>query len=459
MKAESVIELLQRPDRQRHHSLVESFLDRFHETWPCGALEWVLRPMLHQPFVKSARGPSLPSSLGLVPHVVAAQARRRGVQILSQGRVAFAIDGTNLSRVLRPLIETRTADEGHASRTLPVLDSRRLFYWTKLATRYSDALIQRSKQAGLRVRPNEVRTYCLAGARALARAEGVLTSEKTGLLVVATQHAPNMRALVATARHRGVPSVYFPHAPTAANRQYADLPTDYAGLRGAGEVDFYRGCGVSGNLPQVGNPGVGDFLEDQARILKEAPVFAVPDLDPAVLADLFRLTVSAIGTEKVLVAPHPRSDRKELIRHLPSSWGLWSNGSTLDLLRRGPRFVVQHSSGVAWEALALGIPVIQLSYPNESANYPLIAKPFVLFAHSTPSLSEAVANAIAISSDRKGRDELRDWATYWCTSVGRRAREACVGLINQALQEGQSSDVLLDGWAFRKTEEGGHEHH
>ena len=444
-----MIELLQRPDRQRHHSLVESFLDRFHETWPCGVLEWVLRPMLHQPFVKSARGFSLPSSLGLIPHLVAAQARQRGVQILLQGRVTFAIDGTNLSRVLKPLIETRTVHEGNASRTLPVLNQRRLLYWTKLATRYANSLIQSAKQAGLPVWPKEVRTYCLAGARALVRAEGALTSDKTGLLVVATQHAPNMRALLATARQRAVPSVYFPHAPTAANRQYSDLPVDYAGLRGAGEVDFYRQCGVSGDLPQVGNPGVGDFLEDQARILKEAPVFAVSPHDAAVLADLFRLTVSAIGAENVLVAPHPRSDRKELTRNMPLSWGLWSKGTTLDLLRRGPKFVVQHSSGVAWEALALGIPVIQLSYPKESAPYPVIARPYVLFAHSTPSLSEAVAQAVALSSDRKGRDELRSWATYWCDSVGRRAREACVELINQALQGGLRSDVLLDGWAFR----------
>jgi hypothetical protein len=362
--------------------------------------------------------------------------------------VAFAIDGTNLRRVLRPIIETRGATAGDALAILPVLDRRRLLHWTRLATSYGEALIHASKQAGIPVRSSEVRKYCLSGARSLTRAEGILRGSQTRLLVVATQHAPNMRALLATARSRGIASIYFPHAPVAANRQYVDLPVDHAGLRGAGEVDLYRQRGMLAALRVVGNPAVADLIEGEPNVLTEAPVFAVSDHPHAVLRDLFKLTASVLGRDHVLVAPHPRSDLGELVRLMPPSWQLWSNGSTFDLLRRGPKFVVQHSSGVAWEALALGISVIQLNYLDTPANYPLIAEPSVLFAHSTASMSRATAEATSRSSDRAGREELRRWAAYWCNPVGRQAREACVALIEQALEDGQRPEVLLDGWRF-----------
>jgi hypothetical protein len=440
------VELLEPPDGGSLRDVVEPFLDNFHQSWPCGALEWILRPMLHERFRGAIRRPTLPRHAGLASHVVAAQMRRRGVQVLSQGHVLFAIDGTNLRRVLEPLIETRTADMGDPFRLVSMLDRRRLWYWTKLATRYADALIHAAERADIPVAGSEVRRYCLGGARALARAEAIIQEGHTHLLVVATQHASNIRALLATARRKGVTSLYFPHAPVAANRQYADLPVDYAGLRGQGEVDLYRGLGVSGDLPVVGNPAVSDFVESGPLILKEAIVFAVSTHPPAVLADLIRLTASVLGKEDVVVAPHPRSDRKELIRLMPSSWRLSSEGSTFDLLRKGPKVVIQHSSGIAWEALALGIPVIQLSYLDAPANYPLISPPYVPFAHSTASLMEAVTEATRRATHGNAREELRDWAALWCSSVGRDARLACVDLIGQVQQMGQRPDVLLDGW-------------
>lgn len=440
------VELAEPPAEIGRREEVEQFLDRFHEGWPSGVLEWVLRPMLHERFLGPVPGSSLPAPLELARHLATAQVRARGVRVLVQGGAAFAIDGTNLRRVLEPIVETRRSAAGDAFRVVPVLDRRRLLHWTRHATSYAGSLIRASEQAGIPVPSAEVRRYCLGGARALTRAEGILRASDTRVLVVATQHAPNVRALLATARDRGIASVYLPHAPVAANRQYFDLPVDYAGLRGMGEVDVYRRQGVSADLPLVGNPALDDLEEGEPSGLAEPPVFAAPTQAPAVLEQLFRLIASVLGDEHLLVSPHPRSDREELTRLTPPSWRLWPGGRTFDLLRRGPKFVLQHSSGVAWEALALGIPVVQLGYPGEQSNYPLIAPPSVLFAHSTASLSRAVAEATSRSTDLSGREELRAWAGYWCNSVGRRARESCAALVEQARQDGPRPEVILDGW-------------
>jgi hypothetical protein len=438
------VELLERRDEGAVRGL-ELYLDRFHEGRAWGSLEWILRPMLHEPFLGRAGRPGSHVAL-LASHVLSAQVRRRGVRAYSQAPVTFAIDGVNLARVLTPIMMARRPISGKALRILPEMDQQQLLRCTKLATGYATSLVRTAREVGLPVSATQVHQYCLAGARALARANSLVKTGRTKLLVVGTQHAPNMRALLAIARQREIPSVYFPHAPAADNRQYADLPCDYAGLRGAGEVHLYRRLGVDGDLPVVGNPAVPDVIGGQPRTLSEDPVFAVSPHPPAVLADLFRLAASVLGGENVVVAPHPRSDVRHLMRFMPPSWRLVPGGRTLDVLRRGPRFVVQHSSGVAWEALALGIPVIQIGYVDARANYPLIASPFALFAHSTATLSDAVEEASRRSSRRDDRDELRRWATHWCGSVGREATEACSALIQQALAGGPRPELLLDGW-------------
>jgi hypothetical protein len=426
---------------------VQPFLNRFHETWPLDELEWVLRPMLHESFMNSARWLSRKRMGVHLSHYVASQFPSRGVQLLNQGGLGFGLDGTNLRRVLEPLIEARIPLAGYPRRQLPISDRRRLAYWTRLANEYAQSLIQAAREEDVQTPASPILSFCLAGARAMTRAEGILDKAGLSALVVATQHAPNMRALIATARRRGIPSTYFPHAPTAANRQYADLPTDFAGLRGIGDVELYRRYGASGDLSVVGNPSVDD-INTEPSVLGQTPVLAVSPHPPAVLQDVFRLTASVLGDREILVAPHPRSDLRILLHLMPAKWRLWSGQRTLKLLSRGPSFVIQHSSGVAWEALFLGIPVIEIGYVDTPASYPVIAQPYVLFADSTQSLSAAVEEAMNRSADRQARDELREWASYWCSLVGRRAREACIELIDLSVSHGARQKALLDGWRF-----------
>jgi hypothetical protein len=439
------VELVHPPGEQGLPERVEEFLDVFNQTQSDDVLPWILRPMLGEQFV-SHEGRSLIPRLSLARHILASQFRARGVYALSQGPVTFAMDGTNLRRVLEPIITARSTTVAEVRRKLPELNRKHLAHWTGIASSYAEGLLRASKRAGIRVQRGQIHEYCFAGARAIARAHGLLDDGQTRLLVVATQHAANMRALLAVGRRRGVASLYFPHAPAAANRQYADLPVDFAGLRGPGEVLLYRRYGVRRELDSVGNPAVDDIVDFESLTLSQPPVLAVSPHSPAVLADLFKLTASVLGDRDVLVAPHPRSDVNQLIRLLPARWRLSSYARTIDLLRNGPRFVLQHSSGIAWEALFLGIPVIQIGYAQAPPGYPLIAPPFVLSAHSTETLAYSVAAATERGQDAGSRDELRSWARHWCDSVGRGARESCVGLIERSLGQGPRPEALLDGW-------------
>ena len=91
-------------------------------------------------------------------------------------------------------------------------------------------------------------------------------------------------------------------------------------------------------------------LDDEPGTLPHSPSSLFHHA-PAALADLF-------GLAEVRPWPRPRHGgaasevRSPGIDSSPaSSWQMWTEGTTLDLLKRGPKYVVQHSSGVAWEAL------------------------------------------------------------------------------------------------------------
>jgi hypothetical protein len=429
---------------------VERFIDEFRRGHDDGVLAWVLHPMLHEVFLRAPRSRSGSSAIEIARHVAASQAARRGVEIFKQGRVGFAIDGTNLRRVLRPIIEARTVSGGEAVPVVPRLDRRRSVLWTVRALEYAGALDRSARDAGLPVSRADIRRYCLAGARALFRAESVMDPGRFRLLVVATQHAPNVRALLAIARERGIASLYFPHAPVGNNRQYADLPVDHAGLRGEGEVDFYRRLGVRDDLAVVGNPMVGDLDDEAPRELREAPVFAVSPYSERVLGELFRLVACVLGDKPLVVAPHPRSPSEQLERLMPATWRLSRATSTFQALTKGPRFLLQSSSGVAWEALALGIPVIQISYRGAKPGYALIREPFVPTIHSSRGLANVVHSVE--STDRVRRGQLREWARHWCSSGGTVARSASADLVDACLGAGLKRP-MLDGWGCDSLDE------
>jgi hypothetical protein len=312
------------------------------------------------------------------------------------------------------------------------------------ASRVAKMIQVAADSVGIPLDPQVVTRRLLVAARALVRSEALLDRRATRLVLVASQHDTSVRAALSAARRRGIPSVYVPHAPFADVPWYADLPVDYAALRGAAEVERYTGLG--GDLSRMivtGNPMV-DAIGHGARVVPHGRVvLALSPWNAADLGVIMELVAAAIG-EGVVVAPHPRSDRRLLQSLLPQGWVVW-DADTFSLLRSGVTCVIQRSSGVAWESLVLGIPTIQLAWPGETVPYPIIDPSRVPFVSSSRELAEAVTAARgATESDRL---ELRAWAREWCAVQGVDAAEAIASVVRTAESRGAATGWVLDGWS------------
>ncbi|MEQ1787608.1 MAG: hypothetical protein ABL966_11185 [Acidimicrobiales bacterium] len=132
----------------------------------------------------------------------------------------------------------------------------------------------------------------------------------------------------------------------------------------------------------------------------------------------------------------------------PAHWTL-HEGGTIDLLAAGHPCLIQTSSGVAWEAMAHGVPVIELadpSAPSPTPLYPLIAAPHATLCASADDLVPAVADARRTAADPEARARLRAWAGEWCLRTGPEAVEAAVQWIGDCLDAGPAPGPLLDRW-------------
>ncbi len=264
-------------------------------------------------------------------------------------------------------------------------------------------------------------------------------------LVVATQHEPSVRSLIVAAQSQGVPVVYVPHAPAGDNPQYSDLPTAFATLRGPAEADHYVSqYGVPRSaLDVVGNPSTQILERGLPPLARDHPgILALSPNPPAMIRRIIDRVAEA-GVAPLVVAPHPRSERTSLSQMLPSGWTL-SARPTVELLRDGAPFMIQHASGVAWEASALGIPTAKLRLPGEQSHYPFLADD-----HVYPPLDDA-EDVRRFIDDAPGMDrlELRDYALSWCEVDG----DAAVNRLRELLasiasgERKPSSDRILDGW-------------
>ena len=76
-------------------------------------------------------------------------------------------------------------------------------------------------------------------------------------MVVASQQNSSVRAALSIAHQEGIMTYYIPHAPTADNQIYRDLPSNYALIRGPEEVNIYRDLGAepTDRLVVVGKAG------------------------------------------------------------------------------------------------------------------------------------------------------------------------------------------------------------
>lgn len=265
-------------------------------------------------------------------------------------------------------------------------------------------------------------------------------------VLVSSQHSPIMRALIAAAREQGVPVVYVPHAPVAGNNAYADLPVAYAGLRGSGEVDHYHAdLGVpTARLGVVGNLANDTLVAPLPDVDPSAP--GVLALSPHPLETIRRIfaVVGEAGLGEMVVAPHPRSDLAEVRSCLPAGWSIFEDGRTLDLLAGGAPFLFQYSSGVAWEAAALGVPTATVHIDDAPVNYPFLEDESVYPA--IRQQRDAATFAAAARAGRIDRQALRAHAERWCSVDGAVAAERLSALLDRVAAQGTDAGMLHDGW-------------
>ena len=277
--------------------------------------------------------------------------------------------------------------------------------------------------------------------------QGMNLRQYAGILI-SSQHSPIMRALAAAAREQNVPVVYVPHAPVAANGAYLDLPVTYAGLRGEGERSFYtQRLGVtSSSLDIVGNLASDVLAGPMPEIDRFGHgVLALSPHPEATIRSLFE-TVAGDDIGPMLVAPHPRSDRATIDALLPRGWAVYEGERTLDLLRTGPAFLIQFSSGVAWESAALGIPTATVRLEEDAVNYPFLEDERVY-----PPIRSSADATVFVQRARSGeidRDTLREHALRWCENDGEAARDTLAQLLNRVRADGVAGRPaqIHDGW-------------
>lgn len=400
-------------------------------------LLWCMRPALH---LSHLRGP-LPEKIRVLPP------EQRPFRPASHSRYKsfLAVTETvNQQRALDRLIaadaEPVPVEAPDEVQREPVLAA----YAVRSAVRrIGETLAPRAEEAVIASFENQLYKVALA----LAQYRAFDLRAYRGV-VVASQHSPIMRALVVAAEEQGVPVVYVPHAPVAANPAYFDLPVSYAGLRGIGEQDYYSSeLGVPASLLDVVGNLASDVLTRPMPSVhrRGAGVLALSPHSPEVL----RRTFSAVITDSLgdmVVAPHPRSDLAEVRAIMPREWALYEGARTLDLIAAGPPFLFQFSSGVAWESAALGIPTATVHIDDTAVNYPFLADESIYPTIRTPD--DAGRFASLARAGEVERDRLRAHAVQWCGVDGDRAAARLAQLLERVAgtQRHDRPARLHDGW-------------
>ncbi|WP_203136371.1 hypothetical protein [Microbacterium sp. JZ31] len=341
----------------------------------------------------------------------------------------------NEERALAPVIGV-APDLRRASETA-IAGSAALDAVTRRVKQRVDAFLDRHDRPELRA---SWRHAVNATQHELRRLENVdLTPYR--YILLARQTHPLLRALILRAEEQGVPVIYVPHSPLT--RFQVDLPVSFAALRGDAERTWV--AATAGIDPEriavVGNPST-DITRLPSPDIAGSGVPGVFAVSPDPEQDLHRMftMLTHAGLEEVLVAPHPRSDIAMLERLMPTTWSLHRDGLTVDLLRHGPRWVIQNSSGVAWESALLGIPTADIRLDERPPAYPFLEDEQVFPAlHSAEDVRAFVAGAGDVD-----RARLQALAHSWCATDG----EEAVSLTHELLARVSSSEPrIVDAWA------------
>ena len=312
------------------------------------------------------------------------------------------------------------------------------------AVQLIESLIAIAREHSLEL-PVRRRLYLLLfrAVRDLTCWEALLESVRPRSVTIGSTHSAASRSLALACRRAGFPCVYVPHAPVLSEARLADLPVDWAALRGPAEVSYYvdRGADRS-RMRTIGNPGVDPAAGGRATAADGPCVFALPTDDDWALGQLAAMVEAALG-DQVIACPHPRADRAALRELLPSGWELWER-RTFELLRQGPPALLQASSGVGLEGLALGVPTIELAFPGETPNYPYLTDRDVTSVSTADELRRAVATARRLDSE--ARLAIASRARAWVSAAGAEAAEAGAELIREAASEGGALEPVWDAW-------------
>jgi hypothetical protein len=284
----------------------------------------------------------------------------------------------------------------------------------------------------------------VSSARHHAHAERLVAELAPRVVVLATSQAPEARALVGAGLAHGIPTLYLPHAPMLRDPYMQDLPFDYAGLRGRRELEISSSWG-NGRSALVGNPTIEQPTLAPAG--DDAPVVLAPSPFGRELVEELCRTVETASPPRVLVAPHPAQDLKVLRRACPAEWTIAAE-RTVDLLKSGARCVVQHSSGVALEAMLLGIPVVECTFGrSQPPDYPFLDVAFCHHVDDGPAFARALADIRREDRDESRRQEVQAWAHSWCAPFGADAVTAACELILRARRDGPGEEPIRDVWA------------
>lgn len=265
--------------------------------------------------------------------------------------------------------------------------------------------------------------------RHIAFAEAALDSLKPRAVVVHSNHSKPARACALAARARGIPTVYFPHAPLIADAPFQELPFDWAGLRGQAEVGAVAGGGQPERIVAVGNPSTPAELPPLCG--RGGPVvFALSPWSEEVLAEIIAAVHSGTGSTPVVVAPHPAQSPAKIKSACPTEWTVSEHRTTLELLAEGAAVMIQHSSGVALEALLFGIPTVELLFGKDRPNYCFMQEPHLSIVPDAAALPAAIDSALRVPKGRS--QEIRDWGLRWNGPGGEEAAAGAVELIDRA---------------------------
>lgn len=293
--------------------------------------------------------------------------------------------------------------------------------------------------------PPEFVARCIRRAtQDIATVSYVFSMHRSRRVVLSTQQSIHARAASIVAQNLDLPTVYIPHAPAADNVYYRDIPFNYAALHGNREKQFYEDIGsdtarisVIGSLREL--PHVPKQPDREAA--RETVVVAPSPWDEPVVRAFFDLVVPGLRRPFV-VCPHPRSD-VALIRSLvPPGTQIIVDRETSDVLAERGLAVVQHSSGVALEAMYLGVPVIDMRLTNLDPPYLFMRTRHV---HSVTSSAELMRSLDSIASSHSERSaiELHAYAREWLEPLPPESRRRLDLLLAQELD---TDGFVLDRW-------------